>query len=260
MAEHEHLVNTIFIGEVATVQSYGAFVRIPGISKQGLIHRSQVSSAPVDDVSDVLNRGDRVYCKVISVTDGKIALSMKLVNQGSGKDLDPNGVQLQKDELRRKTFVPGTRKKIELEAVFNTTCSKCGTRGHMARDCFKSPGGKIYELLPEEDDAENKGEDGLKPPESLPETDKLAEKKTKKKKKEKKTKVCKEKKRKKSKKKKSRKSSSDESSSEDSSSPERETEVRRKKCKRSHSSSSSDEEEYKKRRKHSNSKKKKSRK
>lgn len=26
--------------------------------------------------------------------DGKISLSMKLVDQGSGRDLDPNGVQL----------------------------------------------------------------------------------------------------------------------------------------------------------------------
>jgi hypothetical protein len=27
--------------------------------------------------------------------DNKIALSMKVVNQGNGKDLDPNGVQIQ---------------------------------------------------------------------------------------------------------------------------------------------------------------------
>ncbi|XP_071442407.1 zinc finger CCHC domain-containing protein 17-like isoform X2 [Hetaerina americana] len=219
MAEHEHLVKTIFIGEVATVQPYGAFVRIPGISKQGLIHRSQVSSAPVDDVSDVLNRGDKVYCKVISVTNGKIGLSMKHVNQGSGKDLDPNGVQLQLDEQRRKTFLPNSKKKIELEAVFNTTCSKCGTRGHMSRDCFKLPDGKIYDLLPDDDDgevSEKKGREielnlaGSQEDNSLPKTEK---KKMKKKKKEKKTKVCKEKKKRKAKKKKSMKSLTDDDTS-----------------------------------------------
>lgn len=254
MEEHSHLLNTIFIGEVATVQSYGAFVRIPGISKQGLIHRSQVSSAHVDDVSEVLSRKDKVYCKVISVTDGKIALSMKHVNQGSGKDLDPNGVQFQKDEQQRRTFVPNSRKKIELEAVLNTTCSKCGTRGHMARDCFKSPDGKTYDLLPENDSDE--GVSAETQQESVPET---TGKKVKKKKKEKKTKLCKEKKKKKVKKKKKRKSaySSDESSSKDSSNSESESESRKKMRKRRHSSSSSDNDNHKKRR-HSDIKKKKS--
>ncbi|XP_033611334.1 nucleolar protein of 40 kDa isoform X2 [Cryptotermes secundus] len=84
--------------------------------------------------------------------DNKIALSMKVVNQGNGKDLDPNGVQIHQDEQRRKIHIPGSGKKtIQLEAVFNTTCSKCGTRGHLARDCFKSPDGKTYELIPEEE-------------------------------------------------------------------------------------------------------------
>jgi len=74
---------------------------------------------------------------------------MKHVNQGNGMDLDPNGVELQRDLQRRKT--PGTvqRKAIQLEAVLNTTCSKCGTRGHLSKDCFMSPDGKKYELIPE---------------------------------------------------------------------------------------------------------------
>lgn len=35
--------NTIFIGEIASVQAYGAFVRIPGCKQQGLIHKTQVN-------------------------------------------------------------------------------------------------------------------------------------------------------------------------------------------------------------------------
>lgn len=81
--------------------------------------------------------------------DGKVGLSMKYVNQGDGTDLDPNGVKLQRDEQRRK--IPGAtqRKAIQLEAVLNTTCTKCGTRGHLSKDCFMSPDGKKYELIPE---------------------------------------------------------------------------------------------------------------
>ncbi|XP_023288136.1 nucleolar protein of 40 kDa [Orussus abietinus] len=143
-------LNQIFLGEVASVQNYGAFIRIPGCSQQGLVHKSQVSTTHVDDVADVLQRGDRVWCKVISMgDDGKIGLSMKHVNQGNGMDLDPNGVQLQRDEQKRKSIVPTQRKVIELQAVLNTTCTKCGTAGHLSKDCFMSPDGKKYELIPE---------------------------------------------------------------------------------------------------------------
>lgn len=143
-------LNQIFLGEVASIQNYGAFIRIPGTSQQGLIHRTQVSSVYVDNVAEVLQKGERVWCKVISVAeDGKIGLSMKHVNQGNGTDLDPNGVELQKDMQRKKT--PGTvqRRAIKLEAVLNTTCTKCGTKGHLSKDCFMSPDGKKYELIPE---------------------------------------------------------------------------------------------------------------
>lgn len=110
----------------------------------------QVSSAHVDNVAEILQKGERVWCKVISVAeDGKIGLSMKHVNQGNGKDLDPNGVELQRDIQRRKNPGVVQRKVIQLEAILDTTCTKCGTKGHMSRDCFVSPDGKKYELIPE---------------------------------------------------------------------------------------------------------------
>ncbi|OXU25661.1 hypothetical protein TSAR_014141 [Trichomalopsis sarcophagae] len=149
-------VNQIFLGEISSVQNYGAFVKIPGCPQQGLVHRSQVSSAHVDDVGEVLQRGERIWCKVISIgEDGKIALSMKLVNQGNGKDLDPNGVQLQLDEQRKKQMGGRQeRKAIVLDAVYKTVCTKCKTAGHLAKDCFTTPDGKKYELLPEIDEEE----------------------------------------------------------------------------------------------------------
>ncbi|XP_032664669.1 nucleolar protein of 40 kDa-like [Odontomachus brunneus] len=143
-------LNQIFLGEVTSVQNYGAFIRIPGCSQHGLIHRSQVSSTHVDTVAEILQKGERVWCKVISMTeDGKIGLSMKHVNQGNGEDLDPNGVELQRDIQRRKNPGIVQRKVIQLEAILDTICTKCGTKGHLSRDCFVSPDGKKYELIPE---------------------------------------------------------------------------------------------------------------
>ncbi|KAG8320534.1 Nucleolar protein of 40 kDa [Homalodisca vitripennis] len=201
--EQSNILNTIFLGEVASVQNYGAFVHIPGNRNQGLVHRSQISSTNVDDATEVLQRGERVWCKVISISeDGKIGLSMKVVNQGNGRDLDPNGVQIHQDEQKRKSMPPGGgRKKITLEAVLKTTCSKCGITGHLAKDCFQGGSGKIYELIPEDDINEV--------PVNSIEDEKTSQKESSKSKKRKK-----DKKHKKEKKKNKRKASSSESDSE----------------------------------------------
>lgn len=182
-------LNQIFLGEITSVQNYGAFVRIPGTSQQGLIHRTQVSTAHVDNVAEVLQKGERVWCKVISVgEDGKIGLSMKHVNQGNGTDLDPNGVELQRDAQRRKNPGITQRKAIQLEAVLNTTCTKCGTRGHLSKDCFMSPDGKKYELIPEIEEQSTQNQ-----PESNSETaEKKLDKKHKSKKKKRKSKRSKQ--------------------------------------------------------------------
>jgi predicted RNA-binding protein with RPS1 domain len=60
--------------QVASVVNFGAFVSIPGTKNQGLIHKSQISNAPVDDAAEVLQRGESVWCKVIKFTASKISV------------------------------------------------------------------------------------------------------------------------------------------------------------------------------------------
>ncbi|KAH3886505.1 zinc finger CCHC domain-containing protein 17-like [Dreissena polymorpha] len=144
----------IFHGEVASVKEYGLFVKIPGTTRQGLVHKSQISHSKVDDPSEMFSRGEYVYCKVISLDeDGeKIGLAMKMVNQTTGIDQDPNNVELSLDEKKRRQFGNRPeRQKIVLEAVLDTTCKKCGGKGHLAQDCFKT-GETSYELIPDLDD------------------------------------------------------------------------------------------------------------
>ncbi|KAK3103477.1 hypothetical protein FSP39_019517 [Pinctada imbricata] len=133
---------------VASLQQYGAFIKIPGLQKQGLVHKSQMSKARVEDPSEMLSVGEKVYCKVISLENEKISLSMKVVNQTTGQDEDPANVQASMDQ-QRKRKVQGERPRIELGAVLDTTCKKCGGHGHLAQDCFHTKGGKVYELIPE---------------------------------------------------------------------------------------------------------------
>ncbi|NXF42843.1 NO40 protein, partial [Oceanites oceanicus] len=148
----------IFQGEVATVTEYGAFIKIPGCRKQGLVHKTHMSSCRVDKPSEIVDVGDKVWVKLIGkeMKDDKLklSLSMKVVNQGTGKDLDPNNVSLDQDERKKRTFRDYTSQKITLEAVLNTVCKKCGCKGHFAKECFVQPGGTKYSLIPEEDEEE----------------------------------------------------------------------------------------------------------
>ncbi|XP_050182196.1 zinc finger CCHC domain-containing protein 17 isoform X2 [Myiozetetes cayanensis] len=148
----------IFQGEVATVTDYGAFIKIPGCRKQGLVHRTHMSSCRVDKPSEIVDVGDKVWVKLIGkeMKDDKVklSLSMKVVNQGTGKDLDPNNVALDQDERKKRTFRDYTSQKITLEAVLNTVCKKCGCKGHFAKECFVQPGGTKYSLIPEEEEDE----------------------------------------------------------------------------------------------------------
>nr|KAF6445651.1 zinc finger CCHC-type containing 17 [Molossus molossus] len=115
-----------------------------------------MSSCRVDKPSEIVDVGDKVWVKLIGremKNDRiKVSLSMKVVNQGTGKDLDPNNVIIEQEERRRRSFQDYTGQKITLEAVLNTTCKKCGCKGHFAKDCFMQPGGTKYSLIPDEDE------------------------------------------------------------------------------------------------------------
>ncbi|XP_041811549.1 nucleolar protein of 40 kDa [Chelmon rostratus] len=144
-------------GEVVSVQAYGAFVRLPGYKKEGLVHVSEMSASRVENASEIVDVGEQVWIKVIGreIRDDKVKLSfsMKAVNQGTGRDLDPNNVMAEQDSRRRKKFRDHTGNRITLEAVLNTTCSKCGCKGHFTKDCFSAPGLQ-YALVPEDGDEE----------------------------------------------------------------------------------------------------------
>ncbi|XP_049734511.1 zinc finger CCHC domain-containing protein 17 isoform X1 [Elephas maximus indicus] len=157
---------TIFQGEVAMVTDYGAFIKIPGCRKQGLVHRTHMSSCRVDKPSEIVDVGDKVWVKLIGremKNDRmKVSLSMKVVNQGTGKDLDPNNVIIEQEERRRRSFQDYTGQKITLEAVLNTTCKKCGCKGHFAKDCFMQPGGTKYSLIPDEEEEKEEAKSAAK--------------------------------------------------------------------------------------------------
>lgn len=79
-------VGKIYMGTVRKILDFGAVVEIfPGTD--GLVHISELADKRVRSVEDVLQEGDEVMVKVLSVERGKIRLSRKaaLAQQAKGK-------------------------------------------------------------------------------------------------------------------------------------------------------------------------------
>jgi len=82
-------IGEIYTGKVVKVLEFGCFVNFLG-PKDGLVHISQlVSDRRPETVGEVVKEGDSVKVKVIGFDDrGKVKLSMKVVDQVTGEDLE----------------------------------------------------------------------------------------------------------------------------------------------------------------------------
>jgi hypothetical protein len=106
----------------------------------------------VEKVDEILAVGEAVFVKVISLDDGKVALAMKYVSQGDGRDLDKNQVQLEMDRQRHAKRGPGEARPIHVENMESILCRRCGGRGHLASNCFHLAGSSAAPYDPEDDD------------------------------------------------------------------------------------------------------------
>ena len=110
-------LHSIQKGRVATVRPFGLFVRMNGFVRDGLVHCANVSDeltfrredgddAKVMAMEYFHPRDSEVFAKVVEIRrdgysgDVKVGLSMKLVDQSSGEDLDP-------DHSRAKALLEG---------------------------------------------------------------------------------------------------------------------------------------------------------
>jgi polyribonucleotide nucleotidyltransferase len=83
-------VGEIYKGKVVKTMDFGAFVNFFG-ARDGLVHVSQLSQQRTEKVTDVVKEGDEVYVKLLGFDDrGKVRLSMKIVDQATGKEI-PQG-------------------------------------------------------------------------------------------------------------------------------------------------------------------------
>ena len=83
-------VGVIYTGTVVKTVDFGAFVNFMG-ARDGLVHISELKPERVEKTTDVINVGDKIKVKLIGIDDrGKVKLSMKAVDQETGKDISAN--------------------------------------------------------------------------------------------------------------------------------------------------------------------------
>ncbi|MDF1610208.1 polyribonucleotide nucleotidyltransferase [Hoeflea sp. YIM 152468] len=81
-------VGVIYEGTVVKVADFGAFVNFFG-PKDGLVHISQLAAERVAKTADVVKEGQKVWVKLLGFDErGKVRLSMKVVDQETGKEVE----------------------------------------------------------------------------------------------------------------------------------------------------------------------------
>jgi polyribonucleotide nucleotidyltransferase len=80
-------VGEIYEGTVVKTADFGAFVNFFG-PRDGLVHISQLAPERVQKTTDVVKEGDKVFVKLMGFDErGKVRLSMKVVDQKTGKEI-----------------------------------------------------------------------------------------------------------------------------------------------------------------------------
>ena len=80
-------IGKIYTGRISKIVSSGAIVELEDCNVSGLVHISDMAINRIEHVSDIVLEGEKVFVKVISIEDKKPRLSIKVIDQLTGKDI-----------------------------------------------------------------------------------------------------------------------------------------------------------------------------
>ena len=92
----------IYEGKVVKIMDFGAFVNFFG-KRDGLVHISQLANERVKSVTDIVSEGDIVKVKLLGFDNrGKVKLSMKEVDQKTGKEIISESEKISEEPPKEK--------------------------------------------------------------------------------------------------------------------------------------------------------------
>ena len=92
----------IYEGKVVKIMDFGAFVNFFG-KRDGLVHISQLANERVKSVTDIVSEGDIVKVKLLGFDNrGKVKLSMKEVDQKTGKEIISGSEKISEEPPKEK--------------------------------------------------------------------------------------------------------------------------------------------------------------
>ena len=109
----------IYEGKVVKIMDFGAFVNFFG-KKDGLVHISQLANERVKNVTDIVSEGDIVKVKLLGFDNrGKVKLSMKEVDQKTGKEVISESEEASEESPKEKK--PKKTKKTKKDKEDNSS-------------------------------------------------------------------------------------------------------------------------------------------
>ena len=113
--EQKYGVGEVVDGKVTKLAGFGVFVELDsGI--EGLVHISQVSERPFNELKDVIAEGDKVRAQVLSIDRDERKISLSIKNFLEGKGMDSTQREITKKAMQVEDT--DTRLKDELEKRF----------------------------------------------------------------------------------------------------------------------------------------------
>ncbi|MBN44119.1 MAG: polyribonucleotide nucleotidyltransferase [Rhodobiaceae bacterium] len=109
----------IYEGKVVKIMDFGAFVNFFG-KRDGLVHISQLANERVKNVTDIVSEGDVVKVKLLGFDNrGKVKLSMKEVDQKTGKEIISESGETSENSAKEKKSKKSKKTKKDKQEVSN---------------------------------------------------------------------------------------------------------------------------------------------
>lgn len=92
-------IGKVYNGKVVKCVDFGAFVNFMG-ARDGLVHISELADHRVAKTTDIINEGDEIKVLLTGIDDrGKVKLSMKRVDQETGKPIERDSKKKDKEAV-----------------------------------------------------------------------------------------------------------------------------------------------------------------